>query len=783
MANNLSQKFYLFYLSGILLILVLPLLAIPPLFFPPCWAKVIVFRTILAVLLFILIIQFLYKKTRGLEIRKLNLKGINGLPLWLLVFLLFIYLLATIFSVEPYFSFWGSPFRSEGSLNFTFFIIFTILLFLLIKDKDWQKIWNFSIFIGLLVAIFGIFQYFKFFPGFLVSFESGSVPSTTGYSGFFGTYLLFLSFLSLSFGLKEVSKKKFFYFSCLPFFLLGTIISGARASYLGLIVGALYFLFFYPVRKTGFSNGVYPKKIKILKIVTGIVLILVVCAIFYVNFSPKLPEFIQKNRVFSYLASRSSLKIVWEDIEKIRWPAWKTGIKTIKEKPILGWGPENFGVGFDKYYDPSLPRMKDVWWDRAHNFLIEFSVNAGIPFLLAFLVLVGVLFWRLNTLKRAEQYAEERRNAIIAHGVQAAFLGYLTALFFTFDGFVTHLMFFLLVAYSLFLTQKTPPSVGDEIHRNTQKGTQIYTKHTNLYKSVFLSVLICVVLIGFIWYFNIKPLRINSQVFVADYFVRNQKCEQGLAKIEAVFPQKSIIDAYIRLKYLDFIKKCAPEGSGKDLEYATKGISAAKEAVKIQPTFTRAWLLLGGFTNILIAQEKNLQVKKELIKDAYSYFETAQKLSPKRPEIYVEWAKTDFLAENYQGMKEKVEKCLIFTKNMPECYWYLAISQIFLGDEENAKKNIETAKQKGLPARLSYLHQLERAYSATKNYRGLVGVYNGLIYYEPSNFQYHATLAFIYKELGDYESARNEALKVLELKGDDPEIRNEVELFLKTLPH
>ena len=54
-----------------------------------------------------------------------------------------------------------------------------------------------------------------------------------------------------------------------------------------------------------------------------------------------------------------------------------------------------------------------------------------------------------------------------------------------------------------------------------------------------------------------------------------------------------------------------------------------------------------------------------------------------------------------------------------------------------------------------------------------------VIILDPTNPQYRATLAFLYKELGEFEKAREQALEVLRLA---PENKGQVEEFLRTLP-
>jgi tetratricopeptide (TPR) repeat protein len=189
--------------------------------------------------------------------------------------------------------------------------------------------------------------------------------------------------------------------------------------------------------------------------------------------------------------------------------------------------------------------------------------------------------------------------------------------------------------------------------------------------------------------------------------------------------------------------------------------------------------LLNGYTSILIEKEKNPEVQKELIKEANSYLEKAYELSPKRQELYLEWTKAALVADEYPKAKEKAEKCVSVNNKLPDCYWFLGLSEIGLGDLQNGQMNLTKATEMGYNSRaITSLHQLVKIYSTTKNYPELATVYEELVYQKPKEPQYHASLAFTYRELGQYESARTEALKVMELQ---PEAKDEVEAFLKTL--
>jgi tetratricopeptide (TPR) repeat protein len=98
-----------------------------------------------------------------------------------------------------------------------------------------------------------------------------------------------------------------------------------------------------------------------------------------------------------------------------------------------------------------------------------------------------------------------------------------------------------------------------------------------------------------------------------------------------------------------------------------------------------------------------------------------------------------------------------------------------------AQKNILAASPKLYNIEsVESLTELADAYGKIQDYKNLVPIFEKLILIEPNNAQYHSTLAFLYKEIGDYKKAKETALKVLELS---PESKDNVDEFLKSLPY
>jgi len=287
--------------------------------------------------------------------------------------------------------------------------------------------------------------------------------------------------------------------------------------------------------------------------------------------------------------------------------------------------------------------------------------------------------------------------------------------------------------------------------------------------------LLFILLVWFIWGFNLKPLQINKEKNLAGLYSEKELCQEALEKMENVLASNSFLSHYLRLEYIDIVADCIEENRERAFELAERATEILKENTKIRPYYTRNWLLLGGYTNILIEGGE-----KDLKEEANYYFEKANELSPKRQEVFIGWIKTDLISGEYQKAKEKAQKCIDLNEKLGDCWWLMGLSDIYLGEFEKGKENVEIAREKGYPinSELSLL-ELAKAYLKNEDYLELTKIYQELIKIKPENPKYYISLAVFYKEAGEFEEAKKEALKILELF---PEYEEEVELFLKELP-
>jgi len=793
MRNN---KYYWVYFAGFFLILA----QILNIFFvwalPIDWGKAISFRMITAVMAFLFLWQIASRQISLLEIKS-KIKSVRWLLLLLLALVL-VYSLATIFSIDRQFSLWGDPNRNGGFVNFAFYVIFAALAFLIIKKEDWRKLFDFLIVLSIAVCVIAIFQKFGIFSNFFIPYQDRPI-SVMGNALLLALYLVLVSFLSLFLGLTAKNRwRKIFYFSSfLLFIFVNVVLVQTRGAFLGLAAGALWFLFSYPNFKS--------RKTKIY-IALALALIITGAYLSKVYLDSHLYVYEKIPLLIRDPIDRALSVFEGTKISEARTSVWKISLNAVKERPLLGWGPENFIVSFDRYYDPSLPKIGQIapgdslieWFDRAHNFILEISVNAGIPALFIYVSFFGLLFWRLQKIKKAGP-----EIGIIATGLQAAFIGYLVSLLSSFDSFSTYLVSFFFVAYSLHLISTYVPVPQTESKPANDQKLKVFSDKLHRCRTpIILILLVC--LIWFLWFYNLKPLGLNKKMTLALAYSDIEKeaaCEKALKIMDEISPQisSSIINNYLGQRITHIIYGCVGKAKSRGTEeFVNQAIAILKKNTEQHPHLVTNWISIGEYLDILIKEKnrltENIFVKTEenekLKGQADYYFQKALELSPKRQLILKDWADTDTSTGDYQKAEEKLQKCINLNSSYARCYWYMALNKGYQKDYKGFDEFYKMAEERHYNVNTpASLQEIINMYIRNSDYKGLSEVYPKLIpvVVDPlEKAQLHASLAAAYKELGDIKKAREEVLKIKDLipllpKNLQEAALNDVNNFLEIL--
>lgn len=320
---------------------------------------------------------------------------------------LFVIVLATILSISPHVSFWGSYEKQQGLfqiIHYVFFFIAALIFFHQNKKYSFKK---------LIIAICLSALWVSFIAIYQITTEY-RVFSTLAHPNLLATYLLMvLPFLvAIAQGSKNKKAKYFWYFA-ITISLFAMILAGSRGAIIGLIVGAVFY-------------SIVIKKAKLLVAPSLIFIVLIGLNTFGHDFS-------LQNKVLSRFIIHEK---AFESLE-IRLDVWPAVIEQIKAKPLLGYGPEMLGEGFLKHYPEEMFKygMKNV--ERAHNEIIDITAQTGLLGLLTYLTLLFYIFkiaW------------PQRKVPLVLAGMTSLLMLFTTNMF-NFSTTVHYIFWWLIVAF------------------------------------------------------------------------------------------------------------------------------------------------------------------------------------------------------------------------------------------------------------------------------------------------------------------------------------------------
>ncbi len=400
----------------------------PNLFFPFITGKNFVFR-ILVELAFVLYVLLALKEPKY--------RPRASLIMWAAVLFVGWMAIATLTSVDPLKSFWSNFERMEGYVGLVhLFVWFVITGALLTADNLWERFLNTSV---ALAAAQGIWALMQVTGLATISTQSGARADTTfGNATYLAVYLLINFFLTLFLLVrrKHGAGMQVYYGLALVLQFMGLYYTETRGALLGLIggllVAALYVALFAREREYRVVRRVA---------IGGLTAIVLVAGLF---FAVKDTSFVKHSNTLARLASIS----LTDKTTQSRFLIWGMAFKGFEEKPIVGWGQENFSYVFNKYYNPEM-YAQEAWFDRAHNQFLDWLIAGGLPAFVLYIALYGLAVWA------AWRSALSKPEKAVLIGL---FAGYIFNNLLVFDNLVSAMYFFMLLAYAHSLSKKELPS-------------------------------------------------------------------------------------------------------------------------------------------------------------------------------------------------------------------------------------------------------------------------------------------------------------------------------------
>ncbi|KPJ56489.1 hypothetical protein AMJ49_04725 [Parcubacteria bacterium DG_74_2] len=621
---------------AVYLILFTPLLISGRFFFPYVGLKSLYFMALVEIMFAAYIfLAFSFPKYRPKS---------NILFLVLILFVGFL-ILSSIFGADFSHSFWSKYERMTGLLMWFHLLAFFIVLSSVFKKReDWYKIFGVSIFVAILISSISLFT--RIGPSNLSSSMRGG--ATIGNSSFLATYLLFNVFLAFYSSLKTRNNFRVYSILASGFLVLALLLSTGRAAIVsffgGLVLLFFLYLTFVPLKR---SLNILGK----IFLCVSVIIFLISIFLFFQPESVVQQKFIEKAGI-----SRS---IVWD----MAWKGWQ-------EKPLLGWGPENFNLVFTKHFHPCLFAREcggTVWFDRAHNVVFDTLATTGIIGFLSYLSIFIFAFYLLW-----KKYFKEKLDFWTAGIFSVLLISYFVQNLTVFDMVNSYMMLFLILGFITFVTQD----------------------QENNYKEASFSQrkwLVAIILICFIFCFSkfvIQPLKTDYyviKVFHAQNF--EQKMDFYKKTVESSPIGKYQIREFFAEQLMRFAqsesaKQVSKETIKEEFDFVSKEL---EKSIKESPLNFRSHLKLGQIYNIYVLID-SLKVSR-----AQQVLEKAIELSPTNQQGYWALAQTKIHQGNYETALSLAKQALDLDSRVVKSHLVIIEIAQKTGDKDLAKKHAQEA--------------------------------------------------------------------------------------------
>lgn len=823
------SKYYLFIIkAGIIACLFLPLLIVHSHMYSMQVGKVLVFRTIIEIIAFFYMILIAKKE----EYRPKW--GIFELSITLFLFL---YLITSFTGANFLRSFWGTAERMGGFFTMLHFWAYFVILVSVFKTKrEWKLLFGVSILVSLISSLYAFVQSALFWRTILpwielknagiyneitrfvteknfVTIDNVRPFGTIGNAGLFTAYILYNMFFGIYLllgktdivqisplivrginsenrelldsppkadhsknncqklnllGIGRLVLMKIVYCITVAFTIFVLVIAGSRSSFLA-VIGGLFILGLVYIILSG------KRKVQGLSI-TLVLILFLGSAYIFLN---KNEEWVKGNYMLERLVSISL------GADDQRMMTWESSWRGYLDYPILGVGPENYNIVFNKYFNPLhfLGFGYVTWYDKAHNIFLDILTTMGVVGFASYLGIFGIIYWFL-----VKNRHKARENLTAFALITSLPVAYFIQNMFWFDDFSTYLMLFLFFAFvSNFINEELKFEYNVEKGRKMMNSINRILNLGNIEYRILENRKIVIATAGIIlalaaYYTNVKAWRFHDLTTIAvgafslnadDSFLWYREAMKNSTYLGRQELYKRFGN-YVNTKYALLGDEDQKERDAfkQNMKFA---ISEMENAVSENKEDVQFYSILGALYNKYYNNFRDA----EYIEKAEKTLRKAVELSPERETVYYEYGQTMVFKKDYKKAIELFKKGVDLNPPVPVSHWYLGMAYLNAREYQSADAEISEAIRLGYGYKtIKDILNIVPIYIELKDYRRLEKLYSDVLDLDPDNPKIYVSLALVYKELGDKASAKSMAKKAIAV---DETYRIEGERFIYEL--
>lgn len=661
-------------------------------------------------------------------------------------------------------SIFGTIERGWGVFTLTHILLFFFLVRVFFQRKDWLSYFKIIVWVSVLASVIGILQRFGATLGIGIFLAGeGRIITTLGNPIYVAIYLLFGIFFALYLLLqskKESGKFGFIYLIPISINFFAFLLADTRGTYLGFLAGiftaGLLYLFFGE-----------KKKIKISIAFVAVTVIFLVGFSFLFSKSSLVQHAPILNRVSTISLSGASITT--------RFIGWSAAWYGFLDDPILGIGPENFNIVFNKYVTPEfyVYESSSPYFDRAHNNYLDTLASVGIVGFLAYLSFIFFVFYFIYKSYKDGKFGVY--EMMLSSGI---FIAYLIHQAFVFDDLNSLVLVVLFAAFLEFCAREKNIFIFD----------QTATSKDALQKTATFVLVLVVLWVGYQHNFKV----VKSSKLANDAYLEKVEFEKSgdteHFKRAADFYSNAIILNSIKKKgiiftYVDFINdstgkydlilkdKEADNAFKNSLDLLRKELG---EELKLNEKDALTYIKFSSLNNAYFV----VYGDRKYIEESVSLLQKAISLSEGRPQYYQLLSETYFIANDAEKSIETAKKALDMEPRYNKSYFILSRAYLLAGDPDKSLEYMKMADEKSYRPNQNTLKLLAKNLLDKNRIKDALGVYEIYLKNYEEDAQVWSQTTVLYLETGDYEKAKSAAQKASEI---NPNLKQATEYIISEI--
>lgn len=615
----------------------------------------------------------------------------------------------------PFKSFWSNYERMDGWVTLIHFLLYlTAISCVINSERIWRYIFQTSLGVSVFVSLYGLLQLF----GYTALGQGGSsglgarIDATFGNPIYLACYMLFhiaiAALLWVQMWQTKVPGRRLIpsitYGAIIALDTIALFFTGTRGTMLGLIGGTALALLII-----AFVQG----SAKVRRVALICLALIVVAGI-----GVKLGKDTALVKSVGFLDRLATISLSDSTI-KARFLNMGIALQGVKERPLLGWGQENYAIVFDKYYDPRMVGQ-EPWFDRVHDILFDWLIAGGIIGLLSYLSIFLAALYTL-WLRGAFTFAE---RAILTGLLAGYFIHNLTV----FDNITSYILFATVLGYMVWRewdARKSP---------NLPHGKWIPESALP-----FVVIVVAIVTSVGVWWTNANAISANRIL------------------LKAVAPQKEGVQ-----KNLDYFKQAIAYGTfgTQEAREQLAQISVQIPGANLPPDIKKQFYDLASSEMTKQEQESPLDARFPLflgvLQEAYGDYALAAETlkrahedSPGKQQILFE------LAQNAEARQDRDAALAYYKQAYDLLPRYSTARELYAAALIRAGKDDEADEvlAQGLADGSSATPRIAAAYLARNRFDKIVAIWTEYVKVNPKDEKGYYTLAAAYYSMGNKDAA------------------------------